>query len=103
MPELHVEPRVLADAGRALTTQRSVLTDVAAGLGPTFAGIAAALPGSRTAGVAVGTGAELATATRSAAAELGALAAALTAAAGEYAAVEQATATGLERAGRRPA
>lgn len=103
MPDLYVEPPVLADAGRSFATQRSVLADVATALGLTFGGIAAALPGSRTAELAGSTGAALAAGTRAAAAELGRLADALTAAAREYTVVERSTATGFERAGRRPA
>jgi hypothetical protein len=102
MPTLHVEPRVLADAGRSLATQRSVLADVAGALDPTFAQVAVALPGSRTAQVAGETGAALASAVRSVAAELEGLAGALTAASREYTAVERSAAAGLERAHRRP-
>lgn len=103
MPELHVQPPVLADAGRSLASQRSVLADAAGALDPALARIAAALPGSRTAEVAGTTGAALASAVRAAAAELTHLAAALTAAARDYAVVERTTAAGIERAGRRPA
>ena len=102
MPELHVEPRVLADAGRTLTSQHSLLADVAAALGPSFARLSAALPESRTSGVAADTGAALAVAVRSAAAELAALATALTAAAREYGSVEQHAAAGLARPVWRP-
>jgi len=103
MPELHVEPLALADAGRSLDAQRSVLADVAVALGPALGGVAAALPGSRTAEAAAETGAALAAAVRTAAAELDELAGALGAAARHYVVVERSTATGIERAGRRPA
>jgi hypothetical protein len=102
MPTLQVEPRVLADAGRSLAAQRSVLSDVSDALEPALVRVAAALPGSRTAAVAGGAGAELAAAVRSAEGELAGLAAALTAAAGVYESVERSAATGIERAGRRP-
>ena len=102
MPELHVEPRVLADAGRSLTTERSVLADVAGALAPTFGGLAAALPGSRTAELADSTGAALTGAVHAAATELAELAGALTAAAHEYVIVERSAASGIERDGRRP-
>ena len=102
MPTLHVEPRVLADAGRSLTAQRSVLADVADALEPALSRVAAALPGSRTAEVAGETAVVLTAGVRSVEAELAVLAAALVAAAREYAAVEQAAAAGIERAGRRP-
>ena len=52
MPELYVEPHVLADAGRSLAAERSVLSDVADALAPAFGVVTAALPGSRTAEVA---------------------------------------------------
>lgn len=102
MPDLYVEPPVLADAGRSVATQQSVLADVATALGPALGGIAEALPGSRTAELAGSTGAALAAEARAAATELGRLAGALTAAAREYAVVERSAATGFERAGRRP-
>lgn len=102
MPTLHVEPRVLADAGRSLASQRSLLSDVSAALDPALARVASSLPGSRTAEAAGGTGAALVAAVRSAEAELALLAGALHAAAGEYTAVERSAAAGLERAGRRP-
>lgn len=102
MPELHVQPAVLADAGRSLTSQHSVLADAAAALGPAFDRVAAALPGSRTAEVAGTTATALAASLRAAAAELAQLAAALTAAARHYTVVERSAATGLEHAGRRP-
>jgi hypothetical protein len=102
MPELYVEPQVLADAGRSLATQRSVLTDVAQAVVPALAGIAAALPGSRTAGAATETGSALAAAIRSGAAELGQLAGALTAAAREYQSAEHVVETGFESGRRRP-
>jgi hypothetical protein len=103
MPELYVEPRVLADAGRSFDTERSVLADVAGALAPTLTGVAAALPGSHTAELARGTGAALAAAVRSATAELAELAHALTGAAHDYTAVDDTAAAGIERAGRRPA
>lgn len=102
MPELYVEPHVLADAGRSLATERSTLTEVAGAVAPTFGTIAAALPGSRTADAATQTGAALASAVRSAAGELAELSGALTAAAGEYRSVDHITAAGIERGGRRP-
>jgi hypothetical protein len=102
MPELYVEPQVLADAGRSLATERSTLTDVARAVVPALGTIAAALPGSRTAEAATRTGAALATAVRSAAGELDELADALAAAAREYRSVEHVTAAGIERGGRRP-
>jgi hypothetical protein len=97
MPELHVEPQVLADAGRSLAAQRSVLTDVAGALAPALGTIASALPGSRTAAAAGQTASGLTAAARSAVAELAVLAAALTAAAREYAAVEHRIGTGFGR------
>jgi hypothetical protein len=103
MPELYVEPQVLADAGRSFATQQSVLTDVAGALPPALAVVAAALPGSRAAGVAEETAATLAAAVRAAAAELTQLAGALTTAARDYRVVEQTTASGIERDGRVPA
>jgi hypothetical protein len=102
MPELYVEPHVLADAGRSFATQRSVLADVADALPPALGVIIAALPGSRTAEVAGETAATLSAAVRSAAAELAHLAGALARAARDYRVVEQSTAAGLERDGRRP-
>ena len=102
MPTLHVEPRVLADAGRSLATQRSVLADVADALDPTLSRVVTALPGSRTAEVAGSTGAVLVTAVRSVEVELAVLAAALGAAAREYVSVERSAAAGLQRDGRRP-
>jgi hypothetical protein len=98
MPELHVEPQVLADAGRSLATQRSVLTDAVGAVVPA----PAAMPGSRTAGAATETGSTLAAAIRSGAAELAQLAAAFTAAAREYRSAERVTATGFEPGRRRP-
>jgi hypothetical protein len=100
MPELHVEPQVLADAGRSLAAQRSVLTDVAGALAPALGTVAAALPGSRAAETAGHTASVLTSAARSAVAELALLAAALTGAAREYTAVEHTIGTGF---GRRPA
>lgn len=102
MPELYVEPRVLADAGRSLATQRSVLADVADAISPALAVVAAALPGSRTAVVAEETAATLATAVGAAAAELAQLAGALTTAARDYRVVERTTTSGIERDGRVP-
>ena len=100
MPELYVEPHVLADAGRSLVTERSVLSDVADALSPAFGVVTTALPGSRTAEVAGQTAAVLTGAVRAAAAELDQLARAVTTAARDYRVVEQATAAGIERAGR---
>jgi hypothetical protein len=100
MPELYVEPHVLADAGRSLATERSVLSDVADALSPALGVVAAALPGSRTAEVAGQTAAAPTGAVRAAAAELDQLAHAVTAAARDYTVVEQVTAAGIERAGR---
>jgi hypothetical protein len=102
MPELYVEPHVLADAGRSLATQRSVLADVADALVPALGVIATALPGSRTAEVAGETATTLSAAVRSAAGELAHLATGLATAARDYQVVEQSTASGLERDGRRP-
>jgi len=100
MPELYVEPHVLADAGRSLATERSVLSDVADGLSLALGVVAAALPGSRTAEVADQTAAAVTAAVRAAAAELDQLAHAVTAAARDYRVVEQATTAGIERDGR---
>lgn len=100
MPELYVEPHVLADAGRSLATERSVLSDVAAALSPAFGVVTTALPGSRTADVAGQTAAVLSGAVRAAAAELDQLARAVTTAARDYRVVEQVTAAGIERDGR---
>ncbi len=102
MPELHVEPQVLAEAGRSIAIQRSMLTEVAGAITPALAAITAALPGSRTAEAATQTGSTLAAAVRSGAAELAQLGAALTAAAREYRSVEHTIAAGIERGGRRP-
>ena len=99
MPELHVEPQVIADAGRSLAAQRSVLTDAAGALTPALGTIAAALPGSRTAEAAAHTASALTAAARSAVTELTLLGAALTAAAREYAAVDHRIGTSF---GRRP-
>jgi hypothetical protein len=87
MPELYVEPHVLADAGRSLVTERSVLSDVADALSPAFGVVTTALPGSRTAELAGQTAAALTGAVRAAAAR-------------DYRVVEQVTAAGIERAGR---
>ena len=100
MPELYVEPHVLADAGRSFATERSVLSDVADALSPALGVVAAALPGSRTAEVAGQTAARLTGAVRAAAAELDQLAHAVTTAARDYRVVEQTTVAGIERAGR---
>ena len=100
MPELYVEPHVLADAGRSLVTERSVLSDVADALSPAFGVVTTALPGSRTSEVAGQTAAALTWAVRAAAAELDQLARAVTTAARDYRVVEQVTAAGIERAGR---
>ena len=102
MPELHVEPQVLADAGRSLAAQRSVLTEVAGAVVPALATVAAALPGSRTAVAATEAGSTLAAAVRSGSAELAQLAIALTAAAREYRSVDHVIATGFEHGRRRP-
>ena len=102
MPELYVEPHVLADAGRTLAAERSVLADVADALSPALGVIAAALPGSRTAEVAAQTAAALTSATRAAVIELDRLAGALASAARNYQVVEQVTAAGIEREGRVP-
>jgi hypothetical protein len=102
MPELYVEPHVLADAGRSFATQRSVLVDVADALVPALGVVATALPGSRTAEVAGDTAETLTAAVRSAAAELGELAGALATAARDYRVVERSAAAGIERDGRRP-
>ncbi len=102
MSELYVEPQVLAEAGRSLAADRSVLADVADALSPALGMIAAALPGSRTAEVADRTAAALTSAIRTAAAEVDQLARAATAAARDYRVVERATATGIERDGRAP-
>jgi hypothetical protein len=100
MPELYVEPHVLADAGRTLAAERSVLADVADALSPALGVIAASLPGSRTAEVAAQTAAALASAVRAAATELDRLARALASAARDYQVVEQVTAAGIARDGR---
>jgi hypothetical protein len=100
MPELYVEPHVLADAGRSLATERSVLSDVADALSPALGVVAAALPGSRTADVAGQAAAALTAAVRATAVELDRLGRAVTAAARDYRVVERATATGIERDGR---
>jgi hypothetical protein len=102
MPELYVEPHVLADAGRSLAADQSVLADVADALSPALGMIATALPGSRTAEVADQTAAALSSATRAAAAELDGLARAVASAARNYHVVEQVTAAGIERDGRAP-
>jgi lipid A disaccharide synthetase len=102
MSELYVEPEVLADAGRSLAADRSVLADVADALSPALGVIVSALPGSRTAEVAGRTAAALTSATRAAAAELDQLARAVTTAAHDYRVVERATAAGIERDGRAP-
>jgi hypothetical protein len=100
MPELYVEPHVLADAGRSLAAERSVLSDVADAVSPALGVIAAAIPGSRTAEVAGQAAADVTAAVRAAAAELDHLARAVTRAARDYRVVEQTTAAGIERAGR---
>ena len=103
MSELYVEPEVLADAGRALTADRSVLDDVADAVSPALGVIAAALPGSRTAEVAGRAAAAMASTIHAAAAELDQLARAATTAAHDYRVVERSTAAGIERDGRVPA
>jgi hypothetical protein len=100
MPELYVEPHVLADAGRALAAEGSVLADVADALSPALGVVATALPGSRTAEVAGQAAAALTAAVRVAAAELDQLARAVATAARDYRVVEQTTAAGIERDGR---
>jgi hypothetical protein len=100
MPDLYVEPHILADAGRSLATERSVLSEVADALSPALGVVAAALPGSRTALVAGEIATTLTAAVRAAVADLDQLAAALTTAAREYRVVEQATVAGIERDGR---
>lgn len=100
MPELYVEPHVLADAGRSLASERSVLSDVADAIAPAFGVVVAAMSGSRTAEVAGQTAAALTAALRAAAAELDQLALAVATAARNYKVVEQATAAGIERDGR---
>jgi hypothetical protein len=100
MPELYVEPHILADAGRSLATEWSMLSDVARAIAPALGVVAAALPGSRTAQAAGETATALTAAVRAAAAELDRLARAVTAAGLDYRVVEQATATGVVRDGR---
>src|SRR4051794_2732250 len=127
MPELYVEPHILAGAGRPLAAQRSVLFHIPgalvpafpvvaaappgppppparlvspttpAALGPPSPGFAAALPGSRPAKAAGHTATPLPAAVRAAAAELDHLSRAVTAAARDYQVVEQTTAAGIER------
>jgi hypothetical protein len=100
MPELYVEPHLLADAGRSLATERSVLSDVADALSPALGVVAAAMPGSLTAKAAGHAAADLTAAVRAAAAELDHLARAVTTAARDYRVVEQTVAAGIERDGR---
>ena len=100
MPELYVEPHILADAGRSLAAERSVLSDVADALSPALGVVAAALPGSRTAMVTGEIATALTAAVRGAAADLDRLAGALTMAARDYRIVEQVAAAGIERDGR---
>lgn len=102
MPELQVDPQVLSDAAGSIAAERSALAQLAAALGPVLDGVAAALPGSRSAAVARQAGDALPAEARALADELSRLAGALGAAARDYATVEQVTAAGLERAGRRP-
>lgn len=97
-----MDPEAVAVAAGALAAERLSLERTAGMIGSVLDGVAVALPGGRTAPAAEATGAALAAAVRSAAAELAVLAAALGAAAKEYVAVEHDAATGLERAGRRP-
>lgn len=101
MPELYVEPQVLAEAGRSVATQRSVLADIADALPPALTTVAAALPGSHTAPAADAASSALTAALRSVAAELAQLAGALSTAARDYHVVEESTAAGIERDGRR--
>ena len=100
MPDLYVEPHILADAGRCLATERSVLGDVADAISPALGLVAAALPGTRTAEAAGQTATALTAAVRAVAAELDHLARAVTTAARDYRVVEQTTAAGIERDGR---
>jgi hypothetical protein len=100
MSELYVEPEVLADAGRSLAADRSVLADVADALVPALGVIAIALPGSRTAAAAADTAAALTSATRAAGADLDQLAVAVATAAHDYHVVERSTAARIERDGR---
>jgi hypothetical protein len=100
MPELYVEPHILAGAGRTLAAERSVLSDIADALVPAFRVIAAAVPGSRTAQAAGHTATTLTATVRAAAAELDHLSRAVTAAARDYQVVEQTTAAGIERDNR---
>jgi hypothetical protein len=102
MSQLQVTPRVLADASGALRAEHESVGRTAAALIIAAHSVAGALPGSRTATEVESRGTELAAAVRAAAAELAVLAAALGAAATAYLAVDEDTAAGLERAGRRP-
>jgi len=100
MPELYVEPHILADAGRSLAAERSVLSDVADAVPAALGVIASAMPRSRTAQVAGETATALTAAVRAAATDLDQLARALTTAARDYRVVEQVAAAGIERDGR---
>jgi hypothetical protein len=102
MSQLQVTPRVLADAAGTLPAEQASVARTGVAISAATHGIAAALPGSRTATEVESTGAELTAAVRAAAAELALLAVALHVAAAEYVAVEQDTAARLERAGRHP-
>lgn len=102
MSELQVEPQVLGDAARAVAADLRTVEQLAAAVEPALDAVATAVPGSRTAAAAQGTGDVLSAAVRALAAELAVLTAALGAAAKEYVAVERDATAGLERAGRGP-
>ena len=102
MSQLQVTPQVLADTAGTLRAEQVSVGRTEVAIGAATRGIAAALPGSRTAVEVQSTCADLVAAARAAAAELAVLSMALDSAAGEYVAVEQDAAAGLERAGRRP-
>jgi hypothetical protein len=103
MPELQVDPQVLAATARELDAERRGVEVATSAAGPALRAVATALPGSQTAEAADRAGAAVAAAVGALAAELATLTAALAAAAEEYLAVECGAAAGLERAGRRPA
>ena len=102
MSQLQVTPRALADAARTLQAEQVSVVGAGTAISAAAHGLAAALPGSRTATEAESTGAELSAGVRTAAAELALLAVALGAAAADYAAVEQGAAARLGRAARGP-
>lgn len=102
MSQLQVAPQVLADAGGILRVEQDTVERAAGAIVSAGDGIAAALPGSRTAMAAGSAASSVAAAVQTAATELAALAVALSAAATHYATVERQVAVGLERAGRRP-